>query len=168
MCWINGQRFAWNKKVPEEGYYRWDNHLWNQSVWPDLEQAKKIQSSKMSQRKSKSRAQTILRKWQETPTHLGFYCQWPRGHFILETFSLGLISILREQNWGRKRGMRFASPRPRKMACRPDLLNMAPLLKHSQRGTLEHFRADRRLLNEKDLRCTALGINTSQWAMLVR
>lgn len=148
MCWINDKRFAWNK-VPEElsimmnlllwgtFYYWWENYLWNRSMWPGLEHAKKIQSSKLSQRKSKSRAlkswETISRKWQENPTHLRFHCRRPGGDLILETFSLGLISVLREQNWARKRVVRFTSPQIEKQLA--DMLTVALLPKHSQGGT---------------------------------
>lgn len=99
--------------VPEEGYYRGGNYLWMR-MQPHFKRAKKIQVKKSKSKKIQSRApkiwETISRKWQETPTHLGFCYRGHRDHFILKTFSLGLISILREQSWERKRAMKFASP----------------------------------------------------------
>lgn len=49
-----------------------------------------------------------------------------------------------------------------------DLLNMAPLSKHSQRDIQSNSRADWSLLNEEDLQGIALGINASQWPVLVQ
>lgn len=49
-----------------------------------------------------------------------------------------------------------------------DLLNMAPLAIHSQRGTFGVTQADWRPLNEEDLQCVLLGICVSQWSMLVQ
>lgn len=64
--------------------------------------------------------------------------------------------------------MRHASPHSSQIEkLPPDLLNMAFLSKHSQRGTLRATQSSWSLLNEEGPQCVALGINMSQWSTLV-